>query len=129
MSHVTVGQIFGRILHIQDDDGSSGVGEVVFAPSLLDTKREQRIKDEDSYLKSLIDEPFGALLDVASDAQSRDKSWRGIAFALETAWLDREGKRANKPASQLLGSALQSEFPDYFSISEKDISRIRTELS
>ena len=128
MSHVTVGQIFGRILHIQDDDGSSGVGEVVFSPSLLDTEREQRIKDEDNYLKSLIGEPFDTLLDVASDAQSRDKSWRGIAFALDTAWLDREGKQTNQPASQLLGGALQTEVPDYFSISEKEISRIRQRM-
>jgi len=125
MSHVTVGRIYGRILRVQGDDGSTGVGEVVFSPSLLETEREQRIKDEDSYLKSLIGEPFDTLIDVASDAQSRNKSWRGIAFALDTAWIDREGKRTNQPASQLLGGALQAEVPDYFSISEKEVSRIR----
>jgi L-alanine-DL-glutamate epimerase-like enolase superfamily enzyme len=129
MSHVTVGQIYGRILRVQGVDGSSGIGEIVFSPSLLEAEREQRIRDEDRYLKSLIGEHFDTLLDVASDTQSRDKSWRGIAFALETAWLDREGKRTNQSASQLLGGALQAEVPDYFSISENEVSRIRKRVN
>jgi L-alanine-DL-glutamate epimerase-like enolase superfamily enzyme len=125
MSHVTVGQIYGRIFRFQGKDGSTGVGEVVFSPSLLKTEREQRIMDEDSYLKPLIGEPFDRLLDVASEVQTRAKSWRGIAFALDTAWLDREGKRTCQPASQLLGGAIQVEVPDYFSISENEVSDLR----
>ena len=128
MSHVTVGHIFGRIFRVQDEDGSCGVGEVVFSPSLSSTQREQRIQDEDSYLSALIGKPFGALLDVASDARGRDKSWRGIAFALETAWIDWKGKRTQQAASQLLGGSLRAEIPDYFSISEPDISEIRRRM-
>jgi L-alanine-DL-glutamate epimerase-like enolase superfamily enzyme len=128
MAHVTSGHIYGRILRFQDDDGSSGLGEIVFSPSLAETSREHRIQDEESYLMSFIGRPFDALLDFALDAQNRDKSWRGIAFALETAWFDREGQRTNQSAGQLLGGVLLTGVQDYFSISEKEIAGIRTRV-
>jgi len=128
MAHVTSGHVYGRILRFQDDDGSTGLGEIVFSPSLAETSREHRIQDEESYLMSLTGRPFDALIDVASDARNRDKSWRGIAFALETAWFDREGQRTNQSASQLLGGARLTGVQDYFSISEKEIADIHTRV-
>ncbi len=80
MSHVTSSHVNARILRFQDDDGSSGLGEIVFPPSVSETNRKHRIQDEESYLRPLIGGPFDALLDVASNARNHDKSWRGIAF-------------------------------------------------
>lgn len=125
MSHVTSGHAYGRILRIHDSDGNFGLGEIVFSPSLAEADREHRIHDEENFLAPLIGASFDTLFEAASDFRARDKSWRGIAFALESAWLDWEGKRTNQPASQLLGGALLTAVPDYFSISEKAIADIR----
>lgn len=125
MSHVTSSHAYGRILRIHDSDGNSGLGEIVFAPSLAESDREHRVRDEESFLTPLIGAHFDTLFDAASDFRARDKSWRGIGFALESAWLDWAGKRTNQPASQLLGGTLLTAVPDYFSISEKSIAGIR----
>lgn len=128
MSHVTSGHAYGRILRIHDSDGNSGLGEIVFSPSLAEGDRERRIRDEESFLTPLVGAHIDTLFDVASDFRARDKSWRGIAFALESVWHDWEGKRTNQPASQLLGGALLTAAPDYFSISEKTVADIRSRV-
>ena len=129
MSHVTSDNIYGRIFQFRGGDGRAGLGEVVFSPSLIETSREQRIRDEEDYLRPLLGQPFAALLEAASEALNRDKSWRGIAFALETAWFDWEGHRTNQSVSQLLGGSLQSGVADYFSISERTQADIQARVN
>lgn len=128
MSHVTSDHAYGRILRITDAAGRCGVGEVVFAPSLVQHDRETRIQEEADYLTPLINEPMDRLLSVAADMRSRDTSWRGIAFALETVWFDYEGHRTQQPVANLLGEPKSSAVPDYFSISESEISKIQARV-
>ena len=128
MSHVTNGHAYGRFMRVHDSENRCGVGEIVYSPSLPVPDREARIRDEESYLSPLIGQPFEALLTAASTMRTRDKSWRGIAFALETAWFDREGHRTGKAMSALFGGTKQPAVPDYFSISESEISKIRARM-
>ncbi|MEJ2178592.1 MAG: hypothetical protein P8Y12_11775, partial [Gammaproteobacteria bacterium] len=58
MSHVTSGHAYGRILRIHDSDGSFGLGEIVFSPSLAEADREHRIHDEENFLAPLIGASF-----------------------------------------------------------------------
>lgn len=128
MSHVISSHAHGRVLRIHDNEGRFGLGEIVFSPALGEAEREARIGDEEDYLKHLIGQPFEALLDVAEEMRTRDKSWRGVAFALESAWFDREGPRTGQSVANLLGGEPLSAVPDYFSISESDITKIRTRM-
>lgn len=54
MSHVTQYNAYGRILRVHTTEGISGVGEIVFAPSLADEQRELLISSEHEYLGTLI---------------------------------------------------------------------------
>ena len=119
MSHVTSGHVYGRILRIEDDDGSSGVGETVFSPALTETDREQRVQDEIDYLRPLIGKPFAALLDVASELRNRGKSWRGIAFALETAWFDPKGNESANRQASCSGAHARRTYPTIFRYPKK----------
>ena len=128
MSHVTSSQIHGRVLRFQDSNGEYGLGEIVFSPALPEPDRKLRIEDEHSYLAALIGKPFDFLTKYAATVARRDKSWRGIAFALETAWLDWRGKQTGQSVSQLLGDTVQTGVPDYFSISESGIPGIQSRI-
>jgi len=107
ISHVTNGHAYGRIVCVHDSENCRGLGEVVLTPSLPVADREARMKGEEVYLAPFIGQPIEALLEPASDMRTRDKSWYGIAFALETAWFDREGRRASKPMNALIGGATE----------------------
>lgn len=129
MSHVTSSHAYGRLLRIRDDGGHAGLGEVVFAPSVAEAEREQRIRDEGEIFSGLVGKPVSALLTCADTLRERDKSWRGIAFGLETAWFGLEGQRTRTPLSVLLGGGGHGTVADYFSISEPSLERIRHRMS
>ena len=125
MSHVTSTCAYGRILRVRSHKGLCGLGEIVFSPAVPSQDREERINDEDDYLTRLLGQPTSALLNLASEMRLRDKSWHGIAFGLETAWIDIEGRKTGQAAYDLLGGKQRISVPDYFSISESKLTDIR----
>ncbi len=124
MSHVTVDSAFGRIYQVHTKDGLTGLGEVVFPPSVPRAQQLDRVNDEAVFLGDLIGRPAIDLMPLAAELRSRDKAWGGIGFGLETARYDLEAKRRQVPLSDLLGGAKCGAVPDYFSISERSPARI-----
>ena len=129
MSHVTQEVVYGRVLQVHTVDGQTGLGEVVFAPTLPVDERQQLIADEPLYLSSLAGKEVDALIQLAQELCGRGRSWPGIAFGLETAGYDLLGKAAGLPVSDLLGGRLGEGVDDYFSISEPTIEKIRKRLA
>ena len=129
MSHVTQEVVYGRILQVHTADGQTGLGEVVFPPSLSIDERQQLIADEPLYLSSLAGKDIDGLMQLAEELCGRGRSWSGIAFGLETAAYDLMGKARGLPASDLLGGKLRESVDDYFSISESSVERIQERLA
>lgn len=129
MSHVTQNAAYGRLLCVHTADGRKGLGEIVFAPSLLPESRQQRIVDEQDYLPGLIGQDVEALADLAKQFQGRGKAWCGVAFGLETACFELQAQRKHQSIADLLGGPLIDAVDDYFSISERDVERIRERLA
>ena len=129
MSHVTQEVVYGRVLQVHTVDGQTGLGEVVFPPTLSVDERQQLIADEPLYLSSLAGKEVDALIQLAQELCGRGRSWSGIAFGLETAGYDLLGKAGGLPVSDLLGGRLGEGVDDYFSISEPTIEKIRKRLA
>ena len=129
MSHVTQEVVYGRVLQVHTVDGQTGLGEVVFPPTLSVDERQQLIADEPLYLSSLAGKEVDGLIQLAQELCGRGRSWSGIAFGLETAGYDLLGKAGGLPVSDLLGGRLGEGVDDYFSISESTIEKIRKRLA
>ncbi len=121
MSHVSQGAIYGQILCLHTEQGISGLGEIVPAPSLVADERLARYAQESTFLQ--------ALAEFIQHIQAKDKSWRGIAFGLETAYLDLLARKHNVPFADMLGGALNNSVEDYFSISESHKDSISKRIS
>ncbi|MEM9604315.1 MAG: mandelate racemase/muconate lactonizing enzyme family protein [Pseudomonadota bacterium] len=128
MAHVTVQHVHGRVVCVRGDDGSTGLGEVVFLPWQTAAGRAQCVPAEDTVLGGLIGEPWAALGDVAVRLTQRGGAWRGVALALETAWLDREAAVRGEPLGQVLGGRQQADVPDYLSVSEGSVAALRSRV-
>ncbi|MGE4647269.1 MAG: mandelate racemase/muconate lactonizing enzyme family protein [Arenicellales bacterium] len=126
MSHVSQDAIYGQILCLHTEQGISGLGEIVPAPSLAVDERLARYVDESTFLPALVGQSEEALGRFIQQIQAKDKSWRGIAFGLETAYLDLLARSRDVPFADMLGGTLNDNIEDYFSISEShkdDISQ------
>ena len=128
MSHVTSDVAHGRQIRIEMADGLVGFGEMVFAPSVPPDLLAERIADEPVVLGSLIGTNIGDLSEVAANLAARGKSWRGMAFGLETAMLDYQARVAGQSLSDLLGGVRADSVNDYFSISERTTEKIENRL-
>jgi L-alanine-DL-glutamate epimerase-like enolase superfamily enzyme len=129
MSHVSQDAIYGQILCLHTEQGISGLGEIVPAPSLAVDERLARYADESTFLPALLCQSEEALAEFIQQIQKKDKSWRGIAFGLETAYLDLLARKHNVPFADMLGGALNNGIEDYFSISESHKDSIRKRIS
>ena len=128
MSHVTSDVAHGRQIMIKMADGLAGFGEMVFAPSVPPDQRAERMADEPEVLGPLIGMDVGDLAAVAAELAARGKSWRGMAFGLETAMLDYQARAAGQPMSVALGGTQAISVNDYFSISERTTEKIEERL-
>ncbi len=129
MSHVTQDSAYGRIFKVHTAEGAEGLGEVVFPPSVPQAAQMGQIAEERAFLPLLIGQAAETLLDLADDLRARGKTWGGIAFGLETAWHDLEGRHKGRPVSELLGGSQNPAVADYFSISERTEERIRERVA
>jgi L-alanine-DL-glutamate epimerase-like enolase superfamily enzyme len=128
MSHVTQAAAYGRILRFHDADGLEGLGEIVFAPSLSQAARRRCIADEREYLSRLVGQGLGTIVSCARELSARGKPWRGVAFGIETACFDLQARQQGRSLAALLGGSLNDAVPDYFSISERSVERVRQRL-
>ena len=128
MSHVTQEVVYGRVLRVHMADGQTGLGEVVFPPSLSIDERQRLIEYEPLYLSSVVGSTIDGLMQSAEELCGRGRSWSGIAFGLETAAYDLMGKARGLPISDVLGGKLGISVDDYFSISEFSVEGIQERL-
>ena len=119
MSHVTQECAYGRIIRVTADNGLSGLGEIVFAPSSPPELRMTQVVSEPVYLSELIGQNTDKLNTAAETMRSRGKPWCGIALGLETVWFDLMGKHHGLPVAELLGGAQTDAISGYFSVSER----------
>ena len=129
MSHVSQEAIYGQILCLHTEQGISGLGEIVPAPSLAAEERLARYAQESTFLPALIGQSEETLAEFIKQIQTKDKSWRGIAFGLETAYLDLLARKQDMPFADMLGGALNNSIEDYFSISENHKDSISKRIS
>jgi len=113
MSHVTQKQLYVRVLRLESDDGNIGWGEItrksVIDPATVGAK-EARL------LAGLVGNDVAELPAFVRRLLGGDSALRGLAFGLETAYLDWVARRAGIPLYALLGGRLVEEVRDYFSL-------------
>ncbi|MGI9463901.1 MAG: mandelate racemase/muconate lactonizing enzyme family protein [Aestuariivirgaceae bacterium] len=129
MSHITQDFAYGRILRIRTDNGLTGLGEIVFAPSVSVEDRMNLAAKEGEYLSDLIGKNVDSLTGTAEQMRPGGKPWCGIAFGLETAWYDVIGKHRNQPVSQLLGTPQTDAVTGYFSVSERTSEKVTRRIT
>lgn len=124
MSHITQEFAYGRILRVQTDSGLTGLGEIVFAPSVSVEERMNLAAKEGDYLSELIGQNVDVLMSTAEQMRPGGKPWCGIAFGLESAWYDVTGKHDNQTVTQLLGTPQADAVTGYFSVSERTTEKV-----
>ncbi len=129
MSHVTQYAAYGRILRVTANNGVSGWGEVVFAPLMTPEDRQHRVNCEQDYLPELIGQDTDALASLAEKMRHRGKFWCGVAFGLDTAFLDLTGRHRKQPISHLIGGAAADAVEGYYSLSERTTDRIKERIT
>ncbi|MEQ8441864.1 MAG: mandelate racemase/muconate lactonizing enzyme family protein [Alphaproteobacteria bacterium] len=129
MSHVVQDRIYGRVLRLTTDNGLTGWGEIVHAPSVPVEGRQAMVDAEGDLFAKFVGHPLGVLADYVGGARSRDKPYRGVAFGLETAMLDLQAKAAGLPLYAVLGGRKAESVADYFSIAESTEDRLRHRMS
>jgi L-alanine-DL-glutamate epimerase-like enolase superfamily enzyme len=125
MSHVTQKDLAVRVLRLESVDGRVGWGEVVRKPTL---DRETVAPREEPLLKSLVGREVADLPAIARQYASRDKTLRGLAFGLETAFLDLVARHSGLPLYALLGGQLENSVAEYYSLSCGDVESVAPTL-
>ncbi|MBT3724499.1 MAG: mandelate racemase/muconate lactonizing enzyme family protein [Gammaproteobacteria bacterium] len=114
MSYVTQTVLLSRIIQIVDGNGNIGVGEIINDPGLnikqLQTVENRVLEDIDQI--TLQDIPM-----LIQQFRSKKLKLNGLAFGLETAYLDLISRTNEVPLFALLGGCLCNDMPDYLSIS------------
>lgn len=113
MSHITQQALPIRMLRLTAGDDSTGLGEMVRSPRY---DAEVCAAMEDEVLRGLDSLALDGLPALAVDLRRRDARLHGLAFGLETAWLDLVGHRVGVPLDALLGGRLGEDAADYLSL-------------
>lgn len=129
MSHVVLTSGLGRILAVTIEDGTVGLGEIVFSPVSTEEQRQIHVEQENARLQPLVGQPVESLLALADTIRAEGKLACGVAFGIETAALDVLAQRAGQSLGGYLGGAGRPDVPNYFSISERTIDRIQARLA
>jgi L-alanine-DL-glutamate epimerase-like enolase superfamily enzyme len=127
MSHVTQHAAYGRIVQVSTAN-NTGIGEIVFAPSLPAEQRQSLVSQEPDFLGALIGQEILALDNLAHQLRRNGKTGCGVAFGLETALLDLTARQQNQSLTDLLGGRLIDAVDDYFSISERSTQEIQARV-
>lgn len=114
MSHVTQESLPVRLIAVTTADGTRGTGEVVRKPDIDFAEAEAR---ELAVLDELSGRSMADLPGMAARLRREGKLLRGLAFALETAYLDWVGRRTDQPLHALLGGCKSDTLPNYYSVS------------
>lgn len=127
MSYVTQKVLYSRILRLDAGDSRVGYGEIISDPGL--NLPEVRAL-EDAALDTLETVSLVDLTTRMPRFRTQDTQLSGLAFALETAYLDLISRRNDLPLYALLGGRQCRDVVDYLSIScgEPDVMRERVQL-
>lgn len=129
MSHVVMDAVYGRQLRVRTTTGVTGLGEVVFGSAITKDESEAIFAREPNFLSSLVGQQTESLAVLARELRKEGKTTRGVAFALETALLDIRARSQNKSLADLLGGALTDSVDSYFSVSERNVARVRDRIA
>ncbi len=114
MSYVTQKVLYSRIIQLNTRDGRVGYGEIGSDPGLnLSNIRAL----ENLALSEMEDVSLENLPTYLSQLRSRDVPLSGLAFALETAYLDLMSRHNGVPLYSLLGGKQCGDVVDYLSVS------------
>ena len=117
-----------RVFQIFGTGGWKGFGEVVFPFLLPRQLEEQVIQAEEIFLSELVGKNIDHLMDMAEAFRAREAHWSSVAFALETAWYDLQGKQQNTTISSILHGKRSHRVTPYLSISVSDQRELQERL-
>lgn len=114
MSYVTQHVLYSRIIQLDAGDGRVGLGEIISDPglNLVDIRAL-----EDSVLDMMVAVSLANMPAQINQLRLRDARFAGLAFALETAYLDLLSRQNGIPLYSLLGGRQAEDVADYLSIS------------
>lgn len=116
MSHVIQTQLNVRVLKLVTDDGNIGWGEII-RKGRFDEEAPPR---EDSVIASLSGLPVTSISTLLPRLREESEALRGLAFALDTAYLDWMARKSGVPLYALLGGKAIDAVPEYYSLSGGD---------
>ena len=114
MSHVTQEELNVRLVRIESANGVVGWGEIV-RKSSVDLKTA--MESEKQVLDALPGKSLSEIPAICAEIRTRGKMLMGLAFGLETAYLDWLGRQSYQPLHALLGGQRSKRIPDYYSAS------------
>ncbi len=114
MSHITQTVLHARLIRLETDEDHMGYGEIVRRP-LQDPEETSMM--EDQRLPALEGLEVDALPRLLDQWRLEDGGLNGLAFGVETAFLDLVGRASGTPVSTLLGGQSSDDAPAYFSLS------------
>ncbi|MBS34523.1 MAG: hypothetical protein CMO26_01200 [Thiotrichales bacterium] len=113
MSYVTQTELPIRVLRLEAEDGTVGWGEIVRKPTIDPSTVDHR---ERAVLDSLSGKPIFEIDAELAELRATFEL-RGLAFGLETAYLDWLARRAVVPLYGLLGGRKVDTVSEYYSLS------------
>jgi L-alanine-DL-glutamate epimerase-like enolase superfamily enzyme len=113
MSHVVQTQLNIRVLRLETEDGGIGWGEII-RKGRFDDEAPSR---EDAILDELAGKPVSSIPVVLAALRKDSDALRGLAFGLDTAFLDWAARKAGVPLYSLLGGKVNNAVPGYYSLS------------
>jgi L-alanine-DL-glutamate epimerase-like enolase superfamily enzyme len=116
MSHVVQTQLNIRVLRLETEDGNIGWGEII-RRGLFD---DEAPPIEEKILAALSGKPVSSIPVLLSELRNDSVALRGLAFGLDTAFLDWTARKADVPLYALLGGKVNGAVPDYYSLSGGD---------
>ncbi len=126
MSHVTQYQLDVRVLRLETADGHVGWGEIARKPLLDPAMVAPR---EEPLIAALVGQEVAQIPVHARNLAADDKVFRGLAFGLETAYLDLVSRREGLPLYAILGGKRVDHVPEYYSLSCIDGDAVAQKLT
>ena len=126
MSHVTQKELDIRVICLETEDGHVGWGEIVRRATLDPIKVAPQ---EEPLLEAMAGRDVADIPAFVRELGRRDKAFRGLAFGLDTAYLDLVARRIELPLYALLGGKLVDDVPEYYSLSCGDAESVAPKLA
>ena len=126
LSMTTMGVQTMVIVRMKDSDGLEGLGEATTIGGLAyGPESPESVKlTIDTYFKPLlIDQPADAINTLRVRLNRATRGNNLAKSAIETALLDLQGKRLNRPVSDLLGGALHQHIPVLWTLASGDTAK------